>query len=169
MNKKLLYMVPFLLLGSNSAFAFQGGAGTICSEQNDGFSNTCRDVASKFEMTMKGFRLRKANSDEFITLTTNTATYDFAAANAGATVASYLTNGTIPPGVYDAVSPILSTSITVAGSTELATGGDTCRLDSGAGDITDGGAAENVVFSMDGDAETADGTDAVEGLSLIHI
>lgn len=72
-------------------------------------------------MTMKGFRLRRSSTNEFVTITSTTATYDFASVNANTTVASYLTSGAIPVGTYDAISPILSDTITVSASTSLRT------------------------------------------------
>jgi len=150
----------FLLL-SNQSHAF---GNDLCTTKSSGSSFTCDGVADNFYMTMKGFRLRKSGTDEFVVITTNEATYDFAASGAGETVGSYLTDGYIPPGTYDAVSPILGPTMTVGGSTTLSGGGSPCRTTT-SGYSTDGGSAENRDYDFDGDGGFSSGSDAVEGMN----
>lgn len=167
MNKYFLlfsFAISASLLSTSNAYSF---GNDLCSSKDNNYAGSCDGAATEFNMTMKGFRLRKSGTNEFVTITTNQATYNFAAVNAGETVASYLTDGTIPNGTYDAVSPILAPTISVSGSTALNNGsGPACRIAT-SGSITDGGPVQLKTYSMDTDAGTADGTDAVEGMNRV--
>jgi hypothetical protein len=160
-NLAFLTFVIFSTLFCNNASA--QGSDPACSDQTDGYNGTCTATASNYEMTMKSMRLRK-DDGSFVTIASGDATYNFASVSAGASVGSYITSGTIPPGTYTAISPILDKDITVAGSVTLSGGGTpTCRT--GTGDITDGGAAQDEIFDMSSSPGISSGTDAVEGQS----
>lgn len=130
-----------------------------CLDESTSFSGTCFDVATNYSMTMKGFRLRMVDNVGtpigFVTVSDTTSTYNFAAIDAGSSLANYISGAEVPAGTYDAVSPILDTNIIVAGSTTLDGNSDfSCSTD---GNINFDLTSEETGFTS--------GSDGVEGLS----
>lgn len=168
MNKYIFLFLFAIFVMKISIAEVHAYGNPLCTDQSAGFTGSCDGVAEQFNMTMKGFRLRKSGTDEFVEITTKNATYNFAAVDAGSTVASYLTDGTIPNGTYDAVSPILAPTISVSGKIELGgPGGAPCRIAINPADRADGGNAEIKVYSMSDDAGISSGSDAVEGMNRV--
>lgn len=152
LNKSFL-ILPFIINVSNS-YAVN------CSDLPAGYVGECFGQANKYEMTMKGFRLREVDDEgnpiSFVSLSASDVTYDFASANANSTIANYITGASLPTGTYDAVSPILESVITVEGSTSI--GSISCNRGEFNFDMS-------TVTDENGDLEFSVGSDATTGLT----
>jgi hypothetical protein len=90
----------------------------VCATQLAGFIGVCSASAAGgvAEFTIKQFRFRKTDGT-FVTVATESKTFNVALATAGTDFATYITGKTLDPAVYDAVSPTINLSIRLQGNT----------------------------------------------------
>lgn len=121
-------------------------AQSLCSAEPGGYSGYCEAPATEYVQTIVSFALRRTDGT-LVTLGSTAANFDAASSSAGATVGTYLSSVTIPPGTYDAVVPTISATQTVTGSAELSDGSGDCRT-TGAGAAAGAGAASSYTVTM---------------------
>lgn len=120
-----------LLLAVGTAGALVGAAPAraqtppACANQGAAFSGVCFGPATLYEFTLKGFRFRRQSDQVFVSVASTSQTFNAASVNVGAQVGAYISGATLAPSTYDAVSPLLSTTWRVQGSTG-SSGGPTC-------------------------------------------
>lgn len=104
-------------------------AQTACATQAATFTGDCFGPATLYQFTMKDFRLRIQGTTTFKTVKaadTPEKTFNAASVAAGGDLGQFASGGPpLDPATYDAVSPVLSTTWSVQGSTG-SSGGPTC-------------------------------------------
>lgn len=160
----VLLAASFVLLAAGSATAQTPPA---CASQVAFFSGVCFGPATVYQFTLKGFRFRKADGT-FVPVASTEKTFNAASVNAGAEVAAYVsgvvTKDLLPADAtqvtFDAVSPVLSTTWAVQGSTG-SSGGPTCFTSASGFSLTGPAATRTVTITEvppGGSSVTLEGT-----------
>jgi hypothetical protein len=116
-----------------------------CSSQAANFTGSCSTAATVAQFTLQGFRFRRQSDQQFVPVASTSATFDAASVNAGAAVGAYISGASLSPGTYDAVSPLISATLHLQGSTS---GALTCFTKSGSPSFGAAGPAQTATVTI---------------------
>lgn len=153
-------LLSTILLASALSYADEGTP--ACSTISDRTNARCYVEPDDYVMDIIAFRLRK-DDGSFVEFPASSTSVDFADGAAGSDLSTWISNISIPSGVYTAISPIVSPVVHVRGESDVPGLGTQCRT-SESGVAQDGNSAEVYdVDSTEGRMDLVYGTDEVEG------
>lgn len=113
------------LLGAAAAHATEptdaqvGWSTLLCADNTDAtFTGYCMGPASRLNITIHAFQLRRANDQQMVTIAANSRTFDFASVAANSELGQYASALQIPYGTYDALGYQVGLTTTFAGQTD---------------------------------------------------
>lgn len=133
------FIAAFALFISNAALAAAqptdadvGWETMLCSDNsNPAFTGYCMGPATRLEITIFAFQLRRSSDQQMVTIASGAQTFNFASVSANTEIGQFASSLQIPYGTYDALGFQMGLNTVLAGQTNGGAAGDCALTQSG--------------------------------------
>jgi hypothetical protein len=121
----------------------------MCSDNVSAtFSGYCMGPASRLDITIHAFQLRRLSDQVMVTVASGSQTFDFASVSANTDIGAYASSLQVPYGTYDALGFHIGINTTFAGQTNGGAAGD-CAITASGFSTSLGSAAPRTIDMRD--------------------